>query len=145
MFSGEILLKLYYAFTKYLFQQICYALCRLNRGDHQKLSIHVGKVDVVSSVADQLCQEGTLGSAVAFPERMQLIGHTIEVYDFLHEFIVRQTFEIIAIFQTLKNQLRLTLNILRKRKPCSFLADIHRPNLTSPVVQIREEKMVNAL
>ena len=67
-FRGELLFQLYNAFTKYLFQQIRYSLRRLNRSNHQKFCIHISEVDVISSVADQLCQEGTLGSAVAFPE-----------------------------------------------------------------------------
>ena len=87
----------------------------------------------ISCVADQLCQECTLGSAVAFPERVQFVGHTVEIHDLIYEFIVRQALEVVALFQALKNQFSLSLNVCRKGKPCSLLADIHRPNLTGPV------------
>ena len=88
MFHGELLFQLYNTFTNYLLQQIRYSLRRLNRGNHQEFGIHIGKVDAVSSVADQLRQEGSLGSAVAFPEGVQFVGHTIEIYELIYEFIV---------------------------------------------------------
>ena len=83
---------------KYALQQIRHSLRRLNRGNHQEFYIHISKVDVVSSITNQLCQERTLGSSIAFPDGMQFVGDIIEVYDFLHKFIVLQTFEVIAIF-----------------------------------------------
>lgn len=89
------------------------------------------------------CVRCSPGSAGAFPEWVQLVGHTIEIYDLLYEFIMEQTFEIVAILQSPKNEFSLILNVFRKGKPCSLLIDTHCADLADPVVKIREEKAIN--
>ena len=94
----------------------------------------IGEVDVITCVADQPRQESSFGSTGALPKRMQLVGHAIEVYELLYEFIVRQSFEIIAVFEALEDQLSPTFNVFRKGKLRSFLADIHCADLPGPIV-----------
>lgn len=47
---------------------------------------------------------------------MESISNAIEVYDFLNEFAVGQTLEIIAILEPLENQLCLVLDISGRRE-----------------------------
>ena len=92
------------AFCENIFQQIRDTLGRLNGCYHQKVGIHISKIDLISGVADELRQECALGSAISLPEGMQSVGGAIEINDFLYELVVRQTFEIIAGPKPSKNQ-----------------------------------------
>lgn len=71
------------AFCKNIFQQIRHTLGRLNGCCHQKIGIHISKIDLISGVADELRQEYALGSAISLSERVQSVGDAIEINDFL--------------------------------------------------------------
>ena len=130
-------------FLKNLLQHICHTLSRLDGCYHQQFRIHIGKADVITGVADELRQEGTLGSAVALTERVEGVGDAIEVYNFLNELTVGQSLEIVALFETLENQLCLVLDIFGRRELGTFLTDVHSADFTGPVIQVREKKSVN--
>ena len=70
-------------------EQIRYALRRLDGGNHKQIRVHICKVDVIASEADQLRQKNTLRSAVPLAEGMQDVGGAIEINDFLNKGIVR--------------------------------------------------------
>ena len=54
------------AFGKNSLEKICHALGGLDGRYHQKVCIHISKIDFISSVADELRQKHTLGPAVTF-------------------------------------------------------------------------------
>ena len=59
------LLYSFYRLAKYLPQQVCHALRRLDGGDHQQVAIHLRPVEVMSRAADKLRQKRPLGAPVA--------------------------------------------------------------------------------
>lgn len=95
---------LFNAFTHHLSQQICHALGGLDSGDHEQVSVHLRPVDVISRAADELCQEGTLGTAITLAERVEVIGGAIKIHDLVCKGIVGQTSKVILILQTIENQ-----------------------------------------
>ena len=97
-----------------MFEKICHTLGGLDGRYHQKVCIHVGKINFISGVADELRQKHTLGPAVALSERVQGIGDAIEINDFLYELVMGQILEIVAAPQPFKNQLRLTFDVFSR-------------------------------
>ena len=71
-----------------MFEKICHTLGGLDGRYHQKVCIHISKIDLISGVADKLRQKYTLGPAVALPERVQGVGNAIEINDLLYEFVM---------------------------------------------------------
>lgn len=128
------LFKSFDTIFKYLAQEICHALSCLDSGDHQQIAIYLRPVDGIARITDKLCQEGPLGSTVTLSEGVQIVGCAIEVHDLLHELIVGKSFKIVLLFETVKNQISLTLNIFSWTEIRSFLADIHGADLSRPVV-----------
>ena len=126
-----------------MFEKICHTLGGLDGRYHQKVCIHVGKINFISGVADELRQKHALGPAVALSERVQGIGDAIEINDFLYELVMGQILEIVAAPQPFKNQLRLTFDVFSRGKLGSLLADVHGADFASPFIQVREEKTVN--
>ena len=133
------------AFCENIFQQIRDTLGRLNGCYHQKVGIHISKIDLISGVADELRQECALGSAISLPEGVQSVGGAIEINDFLYELVVRQTFEIIAGPKPSKNQGSLMFNDFGRGELSPFFANVHSTNFACPFIQVREEKTVNGL
>ena len=133
------------AFCENIFQQIRDTLGRLNGCYHQKVGIHISKIDLISGVADELRQECALGSAISLPEGMQSVGGAIEINDFLYELVMGQTIEIIAGPKSPKNQGSLMFNTFSRGKMSPFFADVHSTNFACPFIQVREDETVNGL
>ena len=133
------------AFCENIFQQIRDTLGRPNGCYHQKIGIHISKIDLISGVADELRQECALGSAISLPEGVQSVGGAIEINDFLYELVVGQTFEIIAGPKPSKNQGSLMFNDFGRGELSPFFANVHSTNFACPFIQVREEKTVNGL
>lgn len=126
------------AFCENIFQQIRDTLGRLNGCYHQKIGIHISKIDLISGVADELRQECALGSAISLSERVQGVGGAIEINDFLYELVMGQTFEIIAGPEPPKNQGSLTFNAFGRGELSPFL--LMFTVRTSPAHSYRSEK-----
>jgi len=92
-----------------MFEKICHTLGGLDGRYHQKVCIHVGKINFISGVADELRQKHTLGPAVALSERVQGVGDAIEIGDLIYKLIMGQIFEIVAVSEAFKNQTCLIL------------------------------------
>ena len=139
------LILLQNTFAKNLFEQIRHALGGLDGRDHEKIGIHIGKIDLISGVVDELRQKYSLGPAVALAERVQGVGDTIEINDLIYELMMRQTFEIVADLESFKNQTGLTFNVFGRGELRAFLADVHGADFACPFIQVREEKAMNCL
>ena len=72
---------MYNRFLKYFLQQIRYALRCLDRCDHQQIAVHLRPVDVVSGVADELCQESPLGASIALPKGVAVLDFSSNVFE----------------------------------------------------------------
>ena len=120
-----------------MFEKVCYALGGLDGRYHQKVRIHISKIDFIPGIADELCQEHPLRSAVSFSKRMQSIGNAIKINNLLHELVMAQPLEIVAVSKAFKNQLGLTFNALGRSKLRTFFANIHRADFARPFIQIR--------
>ena len=134
-----------YRLAKHLTQQIGYALRGLDGGDHQQVTIHFRPVEVMSRAADELRQERPLGASVSLAEGVQVVGGVVEIGDLLHEGVMGQAFEVILLFQPVKNQLGLRFDLPGRAEICPFLADVHRADLPCPIVQVREKKLMDRL
>lgn len=72
-------------------------------GDHEKICVHLGPVDVISRVADKLRQEGALSTAAAPAERGEVVGSAIEIHDLICKDIMGWPAEVILFIQVVKN------------------------------------------
>lgn len=131
--------------AKHLTQQDCHPLRGLDGGDHQQVAIHLRPVEVMSRAADKLRQERPLGAPVAIAEGMQVVGRTVKVGELLHEGVMRQAFEVILLFQPVKNQLGLRFDLPSRAEIRSLLAEVHRTDLPRPIVQVREKELMDRL
>ena len=122
------------AFGENIPEKICHTLSGLNGRYHQKVCVHISKIDLISSVSDELRQKYTLGPAIALPERVHGVGDAIEINDLLYELIMGQTFEIVAVPEPFKNQTCLTFNVFGRGELSAFLADVHAADFACPFI-----------
>ena len=134
-----------YRLAKHLTQQVCHALRSLDGGDHQQVAIHLRPVEVMSRAADELRQERPLGASVSLAEGVQVVGGVVEIGDLLHEGVMGQAFEVILLFQPVKNQLGLRFDLPGRAEICPLLAEVHRTDLPRTIVQVREKKLMDRL
>ena len=74
-------------FTENVFEQVFHTACGLNRRDHQFIRIDLGKINIVSGVANELSEERPLRSAIPLAEWLKHIENAIEIYNVFHELV----------------------------------------------------------
>ena len=134
-----------YRLAKHLTQQVCHTLRGLDGGDQQQVAVHLRPVEVMSRAANELRQECPLGASVALAEGVQVVGRAVKIGDLLHECVMGQAFEIILFLQPVKDQLGLRFDLPGRAEVRAFLTDIHRADLTCPIVQVRGKKLMDRL
>ena len=119
------------------------ALRRIDRGNHKCVRLHRTPVKIVPKAANPLSKKDTLRSTVAFPEWVQHINCVVKVRNLLCQFAMRQALatELSQAFEA-RNRTRFDFRSGNKSRP--FLGEADGAYLSSPVIEITEQKMMDA-
>ena len=136
-------LRLLNRLLKEINQLIHNTLRRIDRGDHERIWIYTPPVKIVSKAADPLRKKDTLCSAVAFPKWMQHIDGVIKVRYLLRQPTMGQALTA-ETSQALETRIGTRFDFCSRNKSGSLLGDIDSAYLSSPVIEITEQELVDA-
>ena len=124
-------------------QLIHNTLRRIDRGNHERIWIHRAQVKIAPKAANPLCKKDPLCSAVAFPEWMQHIDRVVKVRYLFRQLTMGQSLAA-EISQALEARISARFDLHGGNKSGSFLRNVDRAYLPSPVIKIAEQESVDA-
>ena len=124
-------------------QLIHNALRRIDRSDHERIRVYRTQVKIVPKTANPLRKKDTLYSAVAFPKWMQHIDGVIKVRYLLRQPTMGQALTA-ETSQALETRIGTRFDFCSRNKSGSLLGDIDSAYLSSPVIEITEQELVDA-
>ena len=105
------------------------------------VGVHPDPIDVVPGVVGELGEEGTLGTAVAFAERVQGVDVGEEVRELANELVAVQPAQLIGCCQPAEDIPSSCLQVLRQAEQRPF-RDRYRPQLAGPGEDVAEDVAV---